>query len=140
MAVRSSVLRVLEANCGVFIGIYEKSKERTSSRLSQSEEITFAPALDVNTTRSQKARLVRFEATPEHPGSRETHQTRCARNEAHASQACIWGSGTATTCIPAAFPAMTPVGLSSKTKHSLGATPMRLAASKNGSGAGFPCT
>lgn len=48
--------------------------------------------------------------------------------------------GTKTQAMPAALAASMPVGLSSKTMHSGAATPMRSAATRNGSGAGLPLT
>ena len=44
---------------------------------------------------------------------------------------------TATTRIPAAFAAATPVGVSSTARHLDGSTPSRRAASRYPSGAGF---
>ena len=47
--------------------------------------------------------------------------------------------GTATVFIPAACAARSPFGESSKTTHEAGSTPIRSAASRNRSGAGFTC-
>ncbi len=60
------------------------------------------------------------------------------------SQVCGLGTdgadGMKTQRIPAALAASMPIGLSSKTRQSFGSTPRRWAATRNGSGAGFPCS
>ena len=53
------------------------------------------------------------------------------------SSARVRGLGTATAHMPAAWAAARPLGVSSKTTQSAGATPSRVAASRNRSGAGF---